>query len=323
MQNVAHKITLGGANLQAGKDSPLLALTTRAELGVPVNACRIVLDGQAQVSAKPGDDVRVELGYDSTLTKVFSGKLDTIERGLQRITVEALGSFAALSAARLNRLYEKQNAGEIVGDLLGKQKVRKGTLENGEKFATFVVSDHQTVWAVIAELAQRCGFDFYADPEDKAIFKAHAAQQTHAFSYGVDILEYAQDSCAPAIDGVEVYGESPVGQGQGDDASSWLTKKAVKGTAGKSSGNLRRLSDASARTQSLVKSVAENILKTYQAQASGRLRVLGAPDVRLGDAVRIADMPDTAQNGTFKVTGVRHRLNAQIGFVTDVTWEKR
>ena len=45
------------------------------------------------------------------------------------------------------------------------------------------------------------------------------------------------------MDGVEVYGSSPAGQGQGEDASSWLTKKDVKGAAGKSTGRVHRVAD--------------------------------------------------------------------------------
>ncbi|NTW00858.1 MAG: hypothetical protein HGA19_06040, partial [Oscillochloris sp.] len=253
MLNVAYKITIGSTSVQVGKSSQLLALETSAALDVPVNSCRIVLNGLAQLSAKPGDAVKVELGYDSTLSTVFSGKLDILERGFTQISVEARSSFAGLVASHRNCLYEKQNASDIVADLLGKQRVAKGTLDTGEKFASFTVSDHQTIWAVIQDLARRCGYDFYANTEDKAVFKRYAARKTHTFSYGSDILSFAQRSLGPAIDGVEVYGESPVGQGQGDDASSWLTKKPVKGTAGKSTGNVYRLADPAARTQGLVK----------------------------------------------------------------------
>jgi phage protein D len=322
MLNVAYKITLGSAGYQSGKSSRLVDLDSHAALGIPVNICRVTLDGQAQASLKPGDEIKIELGYDKTLVKVFSGRVDTFERGIQHLTVNGAGSFSALTAARFNRLYEKQNAGDIVGDLLGKLKVKKATVETGEKFATFTVSDHQSIWTVLERLAWRCGFDFYADTDDKAVFKKYAVQTTHTMEYGVHILAYSQESLAPALDGVEVYGESPVGQGQGDDASSWLRKKEVKGSAGKTSGNVLRLADASARTQDLARALAGNILKANQSPACGRVRVLGQAGVKLGDAVKIAKMPDSAQNGVYKVTGVRHRLNNRLGFVTEISWEK-
>lgn len=318
MLNIAHKITLGSTSLT----SRLLDLETRAGLDVPVHVCRVVLDAVTTVSAAPGDDIKIELGYDKNLTKVFSGKISSVARGIETVTIEGASSFTALTAARINSLYEKQNAGDIVSDLLGKLDVKKGTVEAGEKFASFTVSDQENAWSVIAALAARCGFDFYADPEDKAVFKKYAAAETHAFEYGIHILDFSQDTLQPALDGVEVYGESPVGQGQGDDASAWLTKKTVKGSAGETSGNVLHVIDAAARTQELVRALAGNLLKTYQIQARGRMRVLGEPTVKLGDAIKLSKMPDTAQNGTYKVTSIRQRLNRRVGFVTDVAWLK-
>jgi hypothetical protein len=322
MLNVAYKITLGSDSLKSGKSGLLVGLDCRASLGIPANSCGVRLDGQASLGAKPGDEVKVELGYDKSLEKVFTGKVARIERALDYVRVEALGSFTELAAWRLNRVYEKQNAGDIAGDLLGKLKIGKGSLESGEKFATFVVSDRETVWDALFGLALRCGFDFYADTSDKANFKKFAAKTTHTFEYGAHILEFEQEALAPALDGVEIYGESPVGQGQGEDASSWLTKKTVKGSAGKTSGRVLRQVDASARTQSLVRSLAGNILKASQAESRGRIRTLGAPQVKLGDSVKVSKLPEASQNGTYKVTGVRHQLNHKVGFVTEITWEK-
>jgi hypothetical protein len=322
MLNVAYKLNLGSIGRQSGKTSDLLAVETHAALGIPVNTCRVVLAGSAAISLKPEDAVSIELGYDQTLTKVFTGKVATVERGIERLTVNAAGAFSALTAARYNCLYEKQNAGDIAGDLLGRLQIDKDTVATGEKFAGFNVSDRQPVWDVLLELARRCGFDFYADVEDKAIFKPYAARKTHAVEYGRHLLDFMQDSLAPALDGVEVYGESPVGQGQGEDASSWLTKKEVKGSAGKSTGNILRLADATARTQDLVRTIAGNILQAHQTRQRGRLRLLGNPEVQLGDAVTVSKLPDSAQDGSYKVTGVCHRLNARVGFVTDIDWEQ-
>lgn len=322
MLKVACKLSLGSASLQSGRTGALVALETCAALSMPVNTCRIVLAGSAPVSLKPADAVSVELGYDTALTRVFTGKVATVERGIEHITVNAASAFTALTAARCNGLYEKQNASEIVGDLLSRLQVDKGTVATGEKFARFSVSSQQPVWDVLFELAQRCGFDFYADSKDKAVFKPYAARKTHAVEYGRHLLDFVQDSLAPALDGVEVYGESPVGQGQGEDASSWLTKKEVKGTAGKATGNILRLADATARTQDLARAVAGNILQTHQTRLRGRLCVLGNPEIQLGDAIAVSKLPDSANNGTYKVTGVRHRLNARVGFVTEIGWEK-
>jgi hypothetical protein len=287
MFNVAYKITIGSTTLQSGKTSRLLELESSAALAVPVNRCRIVLDGQTRLSAAANDPVKVELGYNNNLPTIFTGKLDTINSRFAQICLEARGAFAELVAAHQNGVHEQQNAGAIVGDLLGARQIAQGTLAAGETFARFTFSDCQTVWAVIHDLGRRCGYDFYADCEDKAVFKHYAPKKTYLFTYRGDILDYRQIGQGPTLDEVEVYAESPA-----------------------------------TRTQSLVQNIAKNIVKADQAQTCGWLRALGAPMVQLGDAVQIAQMPDSAQNGTFKVTGVRHQLSREVGFITDIFWEK-
>lgn len=257
MFSVGYKITIGSTTLQLGKANRLLALESSAAIDVPVNRCRIVLDGQSRLSVSAGDPVRVELGYHNNLPIVFTGRLDTIESSFAQICLEARGGFAGLLAARQNGLYEQQSAGAIVGSLLGAQQIAIGTLEKGETFARFSVSDYPTLWSAIYDLGRRCGYDFYADCEDRAVFKRYAPPKTYLFTYGGDILEYNQ-----------------IGGEQGRDARSrwWL-------------------------------------------------RSLGAPVVHLGDAVQITHMPSSAQNGIFKITGVRHQLDHNINFITDIFWE--
>jgi len=160
------------------------------------------------------------------------------------------------------------------------------------------------------------------DAEDQAVFMKYAPKNKHALTYGVEILAYAHESRPPVVEGVEVYGSSPAGQGQGEDASPWLTKKEVKGAAGKTSGAVLRVVDAAARNQNLAGDLAKNIMGAYRVKAQGRLRVLGAPEVQLGDAVKLGKLPVAAHNGEARVTSMRHRLDARHGFITNLLWEK-
>ncbi len=322
MLTPAYKLTLGSGSQQSGKASDLLDLETRAALGIPVNICRVVLNGEASIDLNPEDAVSIQLGYGEALPKVFTGKVTTVGRGIEQTSVNSASAFNALATTRCNCLYEKQNAGDIAGDLLGRLNIGKARLAAGEKFASFSVSGQHLVWDVLSELALRCGFDFYADTSDRAVFQAYAPHKIHSVEYGLHLLDYLQETFAHQLDGVEVYGESPVGQGEGEKANTWLTKKEVKGSAGKTNGNILRLTDAVARSPDQVRVFAANILQAKQSQLRGRLRVLGNPDIQLGDAVAVSKMPRSSQNGTYKVTSVRHRLNARVGFVTEVGWER-
>lgn len=321
MLSVGYRVTVGSTALAPG-GGPVAALETSAAFGVPANACRVAVPAGGDFSAKPGDAVKVELGYGDALETVFTGVVAGVAHGFREVRVEALGAFAALAGARMNLLYEKETAGGIVGDVLGRAGVGKGTLEAGLKFATYALDDGRSAWAHLRALAARCGFDLWADPEDKAQFRAYKPAKTHEMAYGKDVLALEHDTRAAPLDGVEVFGASPVGQGQGEDASSWMTRKDVRGTAGESAGRVLRVVDPAARTKELAGQVAKGLLAGMSRTAEGRLRALGAPAVRLGDALRLSAMPASAHDGEVRVTGVRHRLHPQRGFVTEIAWER-
>jgi hypothetical protein len=302
--------------------APILALRTEAALGVPVNACRLVLHGAAEVGAAAGDDLVVQLGYAEGMETVFTGTVSRVAHGLGRIEIEGAGAFSRLAAARLNLLYEKEAAGAIASDVLGKLKVQEGTVESGITLPAFALHAGTSAWSQLNELARRCGFDLWADEEDRAQFRACEGGASHALTYGTDLLAWEHAAAAPAAEGVVVLGESPAGQGQGDDAAPWLTKKEVKGTAGESSGRVVTVVDPAARSQQLAGDVAKGWMRTLSATARGRATALGAPAIRLGDALSVSGLPDSAQGDAARVTGVRHRLDPRGGFVTTLAWER-
>ncbi|MEN8220472.1 MAG: hypothetical protein ABFS56_29810, partial [Pseudomonadota bacterium] len=66
-------------------------------------------------------------------------------------------------------------------------------------------------------------------------------------------------------------------------------------------------------------STTENLM--YNTHKQGKVRALGAAEIKLGDALQIAQMPINSQNGTFKVTGIQHRLNGHHGFTSEIYYE--
>ena len=322
MLNVSYRVTLGGESVASGPASTLLALEVRAGLRVPVNACRLVLHGRSELSAAAGDPLVVGLGHDDDNETVFTGVVSSVTHDFRQVEVEALGAFTALTAARLNLLYEQETAGAMVSDVLGKLAVAEGTVEAGIKFPTYAMNDGRSAWAHLDALARRCGFLLYADERDQAHFRAYSPAATHSFTYGADVLRFQHDARPADVVGVEVHGDSPAGQGQGDDASSWLTKKEVRGTAGESTGRVLHLFDPAARNTNVAGDIAAGLLAGYQRTAGGHVRVLGSPKVRLGDAVSLSRLPVSAHDGEARVTGVLHRVGPRVGFVTDVAWEK-
>src|SRR5215813_3727381 len=144
MIDVSHKIDVGSNSFQSGSASRLLDMATHASLGLSVNACRLVLEAQDAPAVQSGDNVTVELGYTDSLTRVFTGKVSSVAYSVTELRIEALSVFAALSASRFNLVYEKQTAGDIVSDVLGRLAVAKNTVDPGVTFPTYVLHDGRT-----------------------------------------------------------------------------------------------------------------------------------------------------------------------------------
>jgi hypothetical protein len=323
MLSVNYRLTIGSAALTLSDHSRLIDLHIDAALAIPVNLCRLALGAPQGLSLAPNDPVKVELGYDDDLTLVFTGLIERAEWALGRVTIIAAGAFQQLVAARLYRTYEKARAGDIVSDLAGSLSLSSSRIEAGLEFPTYALGANRTAYDEMLHLARQCGFDLYADTEDKVVFAPHKPATTHALQYGVNILALDFSDAADPLTGVEIFGESPASLGQGSEAYSWLTKQEVKGTAGTTKGLIVRRFDPTVRALEAATQVAEATLTALGQKQHLRTRILGAPEVKLGDAVRISDMPVSAQDGTFKVIRVTHTLNTKDGFVSVIVGEKK
>ncbi len=315
---VKHKITIGGAVAELKDKTRLIDLKTWADLDAPVNACRITLGPVEGLSFKVEDDVKVELGYGDELALVFTGKADSIDWGVDRVTVHGRGSLKTAVTARMNLVYKDKQAGDIVSDIVSKLSLTKDKVDNGVKFAAYALGEIETAYDHMRTLAAQCGFDLWANTEDKLVFAEYKAAETHEFEYGVNILSFGLDNLTTPITGVEVYGESPASLGEGDQASTWLTKKDVKGEAGGKKGIVVRMADPTARKKDTAKAIADAALAAASRKQNGELKVIGRAGVKLGDAVKVSKMPVESENGAYKVTGTAHTINPKRGFVTRI-----
>lgn len=317
---VSHSIAVGDTVYSSSDNSRLIVLDMQASLNVPVNSCRFVLGPVTDIDIALNDTVTVELGYDDELALCFTGLVDSVEKGIDSVSVEALSVSRELLTARFNLSFEDAKAGDIVSDITGRLDVTTASIEDGNDFHAFAIDDNHSAYDHLAYLARINGFDLYTDTEDKLVFAPYDPPQVHSFEYGANIISLTLNEPVQAVTGVEVYGESPAGHGQGADAYSWLTKQEVKGTAGDTAANTLRLREPALKDQDSTGAVAEALLERASSIKSGSLQSLGCPDVSLGDGLEIASMPDDSVNDTYRITGIRHCLNKQRGFVTTVAW---
>ena len=321
MLKVSYKIKIGSTTIAEGKPTSLLEVRSHSCLQIPSNSCRIVLSSPNDLAIKPDDSVAVELGYEGKTALVFTGKVSTVDWEIDRVKINSISSIASLTTAHFNSLYEQSNAGDVVKDILKKSKLTPGKIESGLKYSTYALGDRASAYDCLQTLAQQCNFGLYANVEDKIVFASDKAASTHQFSYGENILAFSLEQPHIGVQKVEIYGESPASR-QGEKASSWLTKKEVKGSAGSGIGATLRVSDPTARTQAIAQKIAKSKLANIQFKSRGKVKVLGNSQVKLTDAIKTMKMPVKQQNGTFKVIGVSHRLDRRQGFCTIIDWEE-
>lgn len=344
MLNPAYKLTIGreagagplgsvGGVLSGGQvidttDEPqastIVELTVHLDMDAPANSFTLVLGQVGSFRLQREHEVTVELGYaeDDELTQVMVGGIVSVEPGLT--TSRATGHSAAQKLLRtfVDKVYEGSSAGDIVRDLAGEAGVDVATADAGISFAAYVVDGRRSVHRHMADIARLCGFDLYVDPEGGLVFERFANGNTvHTLEYGKHIVDLASEQHDAAAGEVAAFGESPGGS-QGAEDWAWLTKDfgARKGSAG-SGEPLLLLERAALRSAAAAGTAAEAAHTRIQRRTlRGRIVIAGRPQVKLGDAIRLRDVPETALNGTFQVRSVIHRLSKVGGFTTTVVF---
>lgn len=320
MSPITYHLTLGSTKITHASAAALVSLDTAVALTVPVNRCRLIVTNPPALAI--GDAVEIKLGYGNSPESIFKGEVAYLSQGFEGLRIEAMSSLQKLTTARLNLLFEKSTAKDIVQDVAKRFQVSVGKAEAGIKFPVYALGDQTSAYGHLRHLADQCGFDLYGDRADKLVFAPYAPSQTHEFAYGVDILTYAWAEVPRSFSGVEIYGESPASQGQGDKAYSWLTKKEVKGSSGSKRGTVLHRADPTARTQAIAGTIAKSWLAAGQTQKQGWVTVLGSPAVALGDRLSLTKLPVAAHNGRYKILSISHRLSAQRGFCTTIHWQE-
>lgn len=321
MYAIDYNIKIGALQFKPGSNSRLIGLQSTASLKAPVNYCRMAFTVPADLSMAEGDAVVVELGYkDDGTSTVFTGIAAAVEWYADKVVVEAESQMRQLTALRTNMYFENAFAGDIVSGLVGETDLSKGRVEPGVRFAYYAIGSNASAWMQMGNLAAQCGFDFYADADDKVVFGMPLPAGVPAlFQYGVNILSLQVAQTQSTIEGIEVFGESPASFGAGPDAATWMTKSEVKGSAG--SGRKKRLIVPAAREQQTAISIANNLWRQESPRKKGQLRTLGKADLTLGGMIQVSDMPADSQNDTYKITGVNHQLGGNHGFITTITIE--
>jgi phage protein D len=324
MLTPAYKLTIANTIIDTTvkpQASTVVELMVALDLDTPADSFTLTLGQVGGVQPKRDDNVTLELGYadNSGLTQVMVGTVATVEPNLTATKVIGFSGTSALLRTYLDQTYQSESAGAIVRDLSKAGGVDVTTADDGITFPAYVVDGRRSACDHMLDLASLCGFDLYINADGKLVFEKFGSGKTvHVFEYTKHIIELDMLHTPPLADEVLVLGESP-GASKGDNSWAWLTKdfSGWKGSAGTGSPLLLERSEL--RTADAASAAANAALTTIQRRAlRGTLRVLGAPEVKLGDAVQLRGLPDDTLNTSFQVRSVRHRITKRSGFTSDI-----
>lgn len=331
------------------KASTVTDLTVKLDLEAFADSATIGLGNVNGLQPQREDEVKVSLGYDedNELTQVIVGAIVTVEPNITTKRVIAHSAAATLLRTFVDQTYENKNAGQIVRDLVDQAKggsssnnplpvggtvgtaiagltgatpLEVETADDGIQFPAYVIDSQRSVYHHMHDLAQLCGFDLYINSDGKLVFQEFVGGNVvHAYEYAKHIIELEVQRTPPRAGQVEAWGESPAGQG-GAESWAWLTNDFINARGSAGSGSPKLLLERPAlRTRAAARTAAEAALTAIQRRTlQGRLRVLGDPKVKLGDAIRLANLPDETLNQNYQVRGITHRITKLGGFTTTI-----
>jgi hypothetical protein len=334
------------------KASTVTDLTIKLDLEALADSATIVLGNVNGLQPERDDEVKISLGYEDNdgLTQVMVSSVVTVEPNITTKRVIAYSGAELLLRTFVDQTYENKNAGQIVRDLVDKAKAGSSSSSNplpvggavgsavggaiagltgktplevektddGILFPAYVIDSQRSVYHHIHDLAKLCGFDVYVNADGKLVFEEFTGGKiVHVFEYAKHIIELDIQRSPPCADQVEAWGESPAGQG-GAESWAWLTNDFTNARGSAGSGNLKLLLERPAlRTRAAAHTAAEAALTDIQRRTlQGQLLILGDPTVKLGDAIRLANLPDNSLNQTYQVRAITHRITKLGGFTT-------
>lgn len=315
-----YAVTIGSEKFSSGSKNKVVSIKVARGIGLPTDRCEVMLASSDGYNFKKGDDLKVELGYGTSLKPVFGGLVEDIERLLAKVRVTALGPTILLLQLRLNRVYLNQTAGNIVSNITKEANVQVQKVSDGITLPTYVIDENTNAYEHILKLAERCNFDAYVTENEKLVFKEWGGGKNYPIQYGKEITALKTLDFSPLYGSARVHGESPSSM-KGSDSAHWLTKQDVKGEAG--SLLVMSIDDPAIKDKKTAETVAKARKSKLEYTFGVAVETVGNPAVKLGDTITLKDVPIPNLKGPLEVRSVQHYFSKAKGFTTTINCWRR
>lgn len=320
------EVAVGAKKLKSGGHGTLWRLEILREVNGGADEAFLQLGLTQALDAKPGDDLTVDLGYEGSLNRVFTGTVDRSSSGLASLEIHALGAQASLMRKRGDKAFVNQKAGEVFQALVSDAGAQAGRAEAGVPMSFYLADSAYSHWEHGLRLGLHSGNDVYADAEGKLVFAPITGDAPPLkLKFGVDLLQAACEAGAAPVAVIAVP-ESPASSA-GEETASWIAKDSMphKGEAQASGGGGVGSGSGGAgspryhpflRTQEHAQASADCLLLRREREArNAEVEMLGRSDVELGDTVELEGLP-AGGDGKYVVLALRHALGLHSGFRT-------
>ncbi len=332
-----YKVEVGSESFNPDSQS-IVGFNIKLGLGPKVDSFELLLvKDDRSLKITRNDFVNVFLGYEDDMEKVFSGLVETVEKGISTVRVFGLAFSVNFLLFRINKVYLNQTAGQIVSDLLSSVKqrmkevkwfpVEEGQIMDGLSFPVYVVDNRLSAYEHIEKLAKRSNYVFYISSENKLFFKKFEEGEVQVLKYGRDIIEVNVTKMVGQYDSVIVYGESP-SSWSGRETYHWLSKREVFGLASYSSTegqkevsrrHLLTMQDSVIKDGDTAFTTAGNVANIVNSELQVVLKVVGSSKLKVNDTVKVEGLEGDAFNSQLRIVEVEHYLSRVDGFTSIIT----
>jgi hypothetical protein len=257
----------------------------------------------------PAAKMELALGNAGDEKDVWTGTVTSVRDTPTGIALEGLASTAALNREYKSQSYVSQSIADIVRDLAG--AVAVDAVESDIHLDIYTVDNRRSVWGHLQTLARLSGTSLGCSAAGGLRFTgASGLSLPKSLRHGADILSW-NFTRHPAEVAPEVAAHRAASEA-GSQRWHWLRNDPV------GSGAPRTRALAALSTRDAAGSVGAALADRGEgAKVAGDLLLVGNPQLRPGDTVKLADFPGN-DPGTLRVVTVEHRLDAATGFITRI-----
>src|SRR5215207_9079051 len=169
MPTLRPTFTLTIGSLSSSTNNPVAgpgSFVVDRDMDVPADALH--LRERAGIGVR--DAVTLGLGHDGEEETVFTGAVEAVRPAISGVEVRALGKTHDLLNLRTSTTYVNQSAGSIARDLIGQAGLSTGTVDDGLTLPRYVVDRALSGYRHLKELADRLGYELYADRDGNIMF---------------------------------------------------------------------------------------------------------------------------------------------------------